>query len=222
MVGAGPVAAAPACTLPGASTHGHRDRPPGASRTDPLLSRRVLVCVPRPQGDAYYGAPEALLGEPMDARSDLFALGLVLLEAVTCKGLYSTPRLRPSDLEAALTPGMRQKVLAAHATATLAELPGHVNDFILRAATYTAQDVEKLTEEVPPPLRTILRVLLQRRPEERYPSAAALEVELRRGLATLGEPYGAAEAIAEVRRLSSQARMKDAGGSLAQHSSSAS
>jgi serine/threonine-protein kinase len=103
-----------------------------------LLPGRVATSLPRPQGDAYYGAPEALLGEPMDARSDLFALGLVLLEAVTCKGLYSISRLRRSDLEAALTPGMRPKVMAAHATATLAELPGHVEDSIRRAATYTA------------------------------------------------------------------------------------
>jgi serine/threonine-protein kinase len=64
--------------------------------------------------------------------------------------------------------------------------------------------VEQLTQEVFPPLRSILRKLLQRRPEERYPSAAALEVELRRGLATWGAPYGAAEALAEVHRLSAQ------------------
>jgi serine/threonine-protein kinase len=185
-------------------------RPDGTVRlTDFALARsllpgRVATSLPRPQGDAYYGAPEALLGEPMDARSDLFALGLVLLEAVTSQGLYSTPRLRPSDLEAALTPKLREKVMAAHATVTLAELPGHVDDFILRAATYTAQDVEQLTQEVFPPLRSILRKLLQRRPEERYPSAAALEVELRRGLDTWGAPYGAAEALAEVHRLSAQ------------------
>jgi hypothetical protein len=31
-----------------------------------LLPGQVATSVPRPQGDAYYGAPEALLGEPMD------------------------------------------------------------------------------------------------------------------------------------------------------------
>jgi serine/threonine-protein kinase len=188
-------------------------RPDGAVRlTDFALARsllpgRVATSLPRPQGDAYYGAPEALLGEPMDARSDLFALGLVLLEAVTCKGLYSTPTLRTSDLVAALTPQMREKAVAAHATATLAELPEHVNDFILRAATYTARDVEALTAELFPPLRSILRRLLQQRPEDRYPCAAALEAELREGLAAWGAPYGAAEALAEVLHLSEQAPM---------------
>ncbi|WP_224364453.1 hypothetical protein [Hyalangium versicolor] len=101
------------------------------------------------------------------------------------------------------------------------ELPEHVDDYILRAATYTAQEVEELTEDVFPPLRSILRTLLQRRPEDRYPSAAVLEDELRKGLAALGTPYGAAEAIAEVRRISSAARMhKNVGGPIAQDSAS--
>jgi serine/threonine-protein kinase len=41
--------------------------------------------------------------------------------------------------------------------------------------------------------------LLQRKPEDRYPSAAALEADLRAGLASLGAPYGAAEALEEGR-----------------------
>jgi serine/threonine protein kinase len=115
-------------------------RPDGTVRlTDFALARsllpgRVATSLPRPQGDAYYGAPEALLGEPMDARSDLFALGLVLLDAVT----------RPSCARRSWPP------------------------------------------------------------RHRHARGAALEVELRRGLATWGAPYGAAEAIAEVRRLSAQ------------------
>ncbi|WP_225412047.1 serine/threonine-protein kinase [Stigmatella hybrida] len=186
-----------------------------------LLPGRVATSLPRPQGDAYYCAPEALLGEPMDARSDLFALGLVMLEIVTAKGLYSTPTLRASDLEAALTPKVRATVVAAHNTATVAELPEQVDDYILRAATYTAQEVEELTEDVFPPLRSILRTLLQRCPEDRYPSAAALEEDLRRGLTALGAPYGAAEAVTEVRRMSQAARMhKNVGGPTAQDSAS--
>ena len=186
-----------------------------------LLPGRVATTVPRPQGDAFYGAPEALLGEPMDPRSDLFALGLVMLEIVTGRGLYGTLTVRASDLEEALTPDVRAKVVAAHNIATLAELPAQVDDYILRAATYTAQEVEELTEDVFPPLRSILRTLLQRRPEDRYPSAAAVEDDLRKGLAALGAPYGAPEAIAELRRISSAARMhKDVGGPTAQDSAS--
>jgi hypothetical protein len=101
------------------------------------------------------------------------------------------------------------------------ELPEQVDDYILRAATYTAQEVEELTEDVFPPLRAILRTLLKRRPEDRYPSAAALEDDLRKGLAALGAPYGGPEAIAELRRISAAARMhKDVGGPTAQDSAS--
>ena len=49
-------------------------------------------------------------------------------------------------------------------------------------------------------VRSILRTLLQRRPEDRYPSAAVLEDHLRAGLAAHGAPYGATEALAEARR----------------------
>jgi eukaryotic-like serine/threonine-protein kinase len=115
-----------------------------------------------------------------------------------------------------LTPEVRAKVVAAHTTATLAELPEQVDDYILRAATYIAQEVEHLTEELFPPLRSILRKLLQRRPDDRYPSAAVLEAALRQALGALGAPYGAAEAVAEVRRMTAQARMhKDVGGPTA-------
>jgi serine/threonine-protein kinase len=98
-------------------------------------------------------------------------------------------------------------------------LPEQVDNYILRAATYTAHEVEQLTEGVFLPLRPIHRTLLQRRPEDRYPSAAVLEDEPRKGLAALGVPSGATEAVAEVRHMSSRARMyRDIGGPIAQDS----
>jgi serine/threonine protein kinase len=172
-----------------------------------LLPGRVATSLPRPQGDAYYGSPEALLGEELDARADLFALGVVMLELTAWRGLYDTANARASDLEAALTPDVRQKVLAAQGTALAAELPDAVDDYILRAATFSPRDVEEITEKLAPPLRSILRALLQRRPEARYTSAAALEAELRAGLAALGAPYGAAEACDEARRAVAVARL---------------
>jgi serine/threonine protein kinase len=177
-----------------------------------LLPGRVATTLPRPHGDVFYCSPEALLGEPTQPRSDLFALGLVLLELASWRHLYSTAHARPGDLARALTPNVKRRVL--HATATAARvspaLPDHTEDCILRAATYGAVDIEELTQPLPQPLRSILRGLLQVRPEERPPSAAALEAELRAGLALLGAAYGAAQALEELRRSLSSAGQRGA------------
>jgi hypothetical protein len=137
----------------------------------------------------------------------LFSLGLVLLELATWRHLYSAAHVRPSDLAAALTPEVKEQVLDAARTALEADLPAHAEDCILRAATFTPQDVDELTEPLAPPLRSIIRKLIQRKPEDRYPSAAALEAELREGLAALGAPYGATEALKEVLHSLAGARM---------------
>ncbi len=49
---------------------------------------------PRGSGTSGYMSPEQRRGEPEDERTDLFALGLLLLEAATCR------RVRPEDGEA--------------------------------------------------------------------------------------------------------------------------
>jgi serine/threonine-protein kinase len=171
-----------------------------------LLPGRVKTTQPHAQGDAFYASPEALLLEELDARSDLFSLGLVLLELATWKTLYATHTVHARDLQQELTPHMKEKVHAAETIAVAKDLPEHVDDCILRAATYSLEDVEELTQPLSSPLRSILRTLLQRRPEDRFPSAAALEAELRAGLAAQGSRYGAAEALAEARRAVARAQ----------------
>ncbi|MDC0707147.1 protein kinase [Stigmatella sp. ncwal1] len=168
------------------------------ARARSLLPGRVATTLPRPQGDVFYCSPEALLCEETDPRSDLFSLGLVLLELATWRHLYSMAHLRPSDLEKTLTKKAKAQVLDAAITAMEAELPGHAEDCILRAATFTRQDVDEITEPLAHPLRSIIRKLIQRNPEDRYPSAADVEADLRAGLAALGTPYGPKEALDEV------------------------
>jgi serine/threonine protein kinase len=169
------------------------------ARARSLLPGRATTTLPRPQGEVFYSSPEALLGEETEQRSDLFSLGLVLLELATGRHLYNTAHVRPADLARALTPEVKSQVLGAVVTSMEEDLPDHAEDCILRAATFAPHDVEEITESIAPPLRSILRRLLRRKPEERYPSAAALETELRAGLAALGAPYGAAEALEEGR-----------------------
>jgi serine/threonine protein kinase len=168
------------------------------ARARSLLPGRVATTLPRPHGDVFYCSPEALLGLETEPRSDLFSLGLVLLELATWRHLYNMAHLQPGDLEKALTPEAKRQVLDAAITAVEADLPDHAEDCILRAATFTPQDVEEITQPLAHPLRSIIRRLLQRKPEDRHASAAALEAELREGLAALGVPYGATEALEEV------------------------
>jgi serine/threonine protein kinase len=146
----------------------------------------------------FYCSPEALLGKEEDPRSDLFSLGLVLLEMATWRHLYSMAHVKPRDVKRALTPEVKKQVLDAAYAAMEAELPDHAEDCILRAATFTAQDVDEITEPLAHPLRSIIRRLIQRNPDERYQSATALEADLRDGLASVAAPYGATEALEEV------------------------
>ena len=88
-----------------------------------------------------------------------------------------------------------------------ADLPDHADDCILRAATFTREDVDEITEPLAHPLRSIVRRLIQRDPEDRYQSAADVEADLRAGLAALGVPYGATEALDEVLILADGASM---------------
>jgi serine/threonine-protein kinase len=165
-----------------------------------MLPGRVETTLPRPQGDVFYCSPEALLGHETDPRSDLFSLGLVLLEVATWGHLYSTANARLADLEEALTPAAKQQILDAtiNALSGYEEMPGHAEDCILRAATFAREDVEEITQRLAPPLRPIVRRLIQRKPEDRYPSAADVEADLRAGLASLAGSYGPKEVLEEV------------------------
>jgi len=138
----------------------------------------VASTLPRPHGDVFYCPPEALLCEETDPRSDLFSLGLVLLELATWRHLYSTATVRPDDLEEALTEKVKGKVLDAAMTAMDADLPDHAEDCILRAATFTREEVDELTQPLAHPLRSIVRRLIQRNPEDRYQLAADVEADL--------------------------------------------
>jgi serine/threonine protein kinase len=184
------------------------------------LSGRIASTVRRPHGNAYCASPEALLGLPVDARSDLFQLGLTLYELATGSHPLDLPRGLPAGVEEALSARERKQVDEAIQTAKEAGLEeALVEDLIVRAATYTARDVELLVKKLSAPLRQPLQRLLQRNPAERHQTAAELEADLRAHLDRLGA-YGAKEAAGEIGQVLTRAGehlLGLEGGSLAEH-----
>lgn len=163
------------------------------------LAGRLATSLPRPQGEVLYAAPEMLLGEVVDARADLFSLGLTLLEFATGRHLYDPGHLRIEDVEARLSKEEREQALAASVASMVTELPPFAEDAIWCAMAYRSEDVERAAEGLPVPLRDILHTLLRRNPAERFATAAEVETVMRARLAQL-EAYTGEEAVREVQQ----------------------
>ncbi|HLM45031.1 MAG TPA: protein kinase, partial [Myxococcaceae bacterium] len=153
----------------------------------------------RPRGSLFFTAPETLFEGTVEGRSDLFALGLVLLELANARHLYDPPHKTASAMVAALTPLERKRVEREVRIAIKAGYDDATQQALWGAATFTPADVEAAVEGLSLPLRSLLRRLLRREPSERFQTAAELEAALRARLAVVG-PYGAAEAVAEVQK----------------------
>jgi serine/threonine protein kinase len=84
------------------------------------------------KGKFAYMAPEQAAGKPLDARSDIFALGLVLYELVT--GVR--PLKRDSEL-ATLQAALECKI---DPPSMVAEIPGELDDIVMRALAKEPDD----------------------------------------------------------------------------------
>lgn len=143
------------------------------------------------KGDVAYASPEYLHRKPMDGRSDLFSLGLVLLEMLTCWHLF--------DVEDEQAPvavlGMETEETPS---VPLTQMMALVN-------RYRPEDVEHLTAALPDVLKAILHKALRRKPSERYATAAELRDVLQAALAAESRPFGRKEASEELARMLSEA-----------------
>lgn len=145
------------------------------------------------KGDLLYSSPEYLLGNEMDARSDIFSMGLVLLEALTNRHLFNVEDSQPVAENAAMN------AMADEAPS----LP--LARMMTLAEEYSAQDVERVLVDLPEGLKAILRRALARAPAERYATAEEMRRELHAQLVTLAPGYGRKEAAEEAARLLSDA-----------------
>lgn len=148
------------------------------------LAQRVETRQGVVRGELAYAAPEVLQGRGAQARSDLYSLGLVLLEMLV--GYYP---LDPPEAEVVVA-GREERLRAERPVwATVAELAE-------RQRRLVPAVVERVGEAVPRPLSWLVERLLRQEPEERPGSAREVVLELSEWLA--GQGYGAGELAREL------------------------
>jgi serine/threonine protein kinase/cytochrome c-type biogenesis protein CcmH/NrfG len=122
-----------------------------------------------------YSSPELIRGEPVDAKSDIYSLGVVLFEILT--------GARPYRLNAGATRAILEHAIAA------AEVRKPSTQLVQESWTLRATTHEQLTRLLRGDLDLIVLKALAKDPQARYASAVALADDLQRYLD--GKPVAA-------------------------------
>ncbi|ABF90599.1 putative serine/threonine protein kinase [Myxococcus xanthus DK 1622] len=160
------------------------------------LSGREVTSQELVKGDIAYASPEALRRRKVDARSDLFSLGLVLLELLT--GRHP---LMVDDL----APVLESEPLELHAQGPT-WMP--VKEVAARMAQVGPEQVERLAAGVAEPLRCILLRALRQNPSERFQTGAEMAEALRAWLDSQGGHRGRQAIAQEVEQAAVEATVR--------------
>ncbi|NOK18147.1 serine/threonine-protein kinase [Corallococcus carmarthensis] len=140
------------------------------------------------RGDVAYASPEYLEKEPLTPRSDVFSLGVLLVELFTGTHLFDVQ-------DVSLAP----KGLAPLEIEILPSLP--LIQMRILLSSFSPADVEAAVATLSPDVKALLHTALRANPEERFATAADLRDALRAALAKRHPGYGRQEAAAEVARV---------------------
>jgi serine/threonine-protein kinase len=131
----------------------------------------------------------------LDGRADIFSLGLVLLEMLVASYPLDPPDSLWRDVKRRFPAEVRSEVPTFIKLETLAD----------RVLHFGPEEVQRVAEEVPTPLRQIVSKALRPDPDERYQTAGELRDELRAYLCGLPQPYGAKDAEEELAEILKEA-----------------
>ncbi|RYZ16408.1 MAG: serine/threonine protein kinase, partial [Myxococcaceae bacterium] len=113
------------------------------------------------RGDVAYASPEYLTRQPLTPRSDVFGLGVLLVELFTGKHLFDVEDVpRPLKGMVRLQPEI------------LPSLPLTQMQVQVLLASFGPEDVEEAVASLSPDVKAMLHVALRAKPEERFATAA--------------------------------------------------
>jgi eukaryotic-like serine/threonine-protein kinase len=172
------------------------------------LEGRLSTVGPLLKGDIAYSSPEYLLLQPLDARSDLFSLGVVLLELVTGRHLLDLPEVEEA-MQAAGPPSVVQASLESEEQSWVP-----APQMAMRMERFRPEHVERATRMLSASMRAIVTRALQRDPAQRYQSGMELRDELWAFLGGAGRCFGPREAAREISRVRGEAVRRGSGAEL--------
>ncbi|HEX8704487.1 MAG TPA: serine/threonine-protein kinase [Myxococcaceae bacterium] len=172
------------------------------------MEGRMATVGPLLKGDIAYSSPEYLMLEPLDARSDLFSLGVVLLEMVTGRHLLDLEEVEQA-MRMAGPPNAVQECLVSEEQSWLT-----APEMAMRMERFRPEHVERATRGLSAPMRAIITRALRRAPAERFQTGQEMRDELWAFLGGTGRCYGPLDVEAEMAQVRSDAIVRNGGAEL--------
>ncbi|MBN1208540.1 MAG: serine/threonine protein kinase [Myxococcaceae bacterium] len=145
------------------------------------------------KGDVAYASPEYLRRQHLAPSSDVFSLGLVLVELLTGRHLFNVEDSGEAR-SLFLRPGEQMPKPEESPS-----LPFELMRSLIER--YGPEDVEKALKGLPESVKAIIHKALRPTPAERYATAAEMRDALLGALGQMPQPYGRKEAREEVSKL---------------------